>query len=71
MKTTLAGLLAAAAQILTDTIQHGASLNDWKTWLPAVAIALIGYFAKDHSTDSSSSAPTTSANSTTSSTTTP
>lgn len=47
MKTTLAGLLTAALYALNDVLQHGAKLEDWKTWIVPVGIAALGYFAKD------------------------
>lgn len=47
MKTTIAGILAAALYALQDVLQHGAKLEDWKTWIVPVALAALGYFAKD------------------------
>lgn len=47
MKTTLAGLFGAALLVLQQHLQEGHDLTDWKTWLPAVAIAAIGFLAKD------------------------
>lgn len=49
MKTTIIGLLAAAAAALQNTVQNGASLTDWKTWILPVALAALGYLAKDAS----------------------
>ena len=46
MKTTLIGLLAAAAAIQT-TVQDGNSLIDWKTWILPVSLAVLGYLAND------------------------
>lgn len=48
MKTTLLGLGAAVGLVLQTHLQAGGSLFDWKTWLPAVLVAGVGYFAKDH-----------------------
>ncbi len=47
MKTTTLGLLAAAASALQASIQSGASLLDWKSWIFPVAIALLGYHSED------------------------
>lgn len=47
MKTTLAGIAAAALLVLQAHLQAGRSLEDWKTWLPAVAVAVLGYLAHD------------------------
>jgi hypothetical protein len=47
MKTTIIGLLAAAAAALQTSIQSGASLLDWQSWIFPVTIALLGYHAKD------------------------
>lgn len=46
-KTTIMGFLAAFAAILTDVLQKGASLEDWKTWLLPVCLAALGIVAKD------------------------
>lgn len=47
MKTTTLGLLSAFAAALQTSIQGGASLLDWKSWIFPVTIALLGYHAKD------------------------
>ena len=47
MKTTLLGILSAAALVLQTHLQAGRALDDWKTWLPAVCIAALGYLAVD------------------------
>ena len=47
MKTTLLGLLSAAALVLQTHLQAGRPLDDWKTWLPAVCIAALGFLAGD------------------------
>ena len=47
MKTTIIGLLSAAALVLQAHLQSGHTLEDWKTWLPAVCIAALGYLAGD------------------------
>ena len=47
MKTTIAGLLAAGALVLQAHVQAGKDLTDWKTWLPAVLVAVLGYLAGD------------------------
>ena len=50
MKTTLIGLLAAAAAAIQTTVQDGHSLDDWKTWILPVSLAVLGYLAKDSTT---------------------
>jgi hypothetical protein len=47
MKTTLIGLLAAAAAAIQTTVQDGHSLDDWKTWILPASLAVLGYLAKD------------------------
>ena len=47
MKTTILGILGAAAAAIQATVQQGHSLADWKTWILPVAIALLGYHAED------------------------
>jgi len=47
MKTTLLGLLAAAASAIQATVQNGHSLNDWKTWILPVTLAVLGYLSND------------------------
>ena len=47
MKTTLIGLLAAAAAALQSIVQQGHDIADWKTWVLPVALAVLGYLAKD------------------------
>jgi len=47
MKTTLIGLLAAAAAAIQTTVQDGHSLDDWKTWILPVSLAVLGYLAND------------------------
>jgi hypothetical protein len=47
MKTTLIGLLAAAAAAIQTTVQDGNSIVDWKTWILPVSLAILGYLAKD------------------------
>lgn len=47
MKTTLIGLLAAAASAIQTTVQDGNSLVDWKTWILPVSLAILGYLAND------------------------
>lgn len=47
MKTTLAGLFGAALLVIQSHLQEGHSLVDWKTWLPSVAVAVVGFLAKD------------------------
>jgi hypothetical protein len=46
-KTTIIGLLAAAAAAIQNSVQNGAQLTDWKTWILPVALAVLGYVAKD------------------------
>lgn len=47
MKTTLIGLLAAAAAAIQTTVQDGNSLVDWKTWILPVSLAILGYLSSD------------------------
>ena len=47
MKTTIVGLLAAAAAAIQATVQNGASLDDWKTWILPASLAVLGFLAKD------------------------
>jgi hypothetical protein len=47
MKTTLIGLLAAAASAIQTTVQDGNSLIDWKTWILPVSLAVLGYLSSD------------------------
>ena len=47
MKTTLIGLLAAAAAALQNIVQQGHAIEDWKTWALPVTLAILGYLAKD------------------------
>lgn len=47
IKTTLWGMVAAAAAVVTLHVQQGASLMDWKTWLIPAALAALGFMAKD------------------------
>lgn len=47
MKTTLIGLLAAAAAAIQGIVQQGHAIEDWKTWALPVALAVLGYLAKD------------------------
>lgn len=46
-KTTLFGFLAALATVLTDVLQKGAGLDDWKTWLLPACLMALGAAAKD------------------------
>ena len=47
MKTTIVGILAAGALVLQAHVQAGKDLTDWKTWLPAVFVAMLGYLVDD------------------------
>ena len=47
MKTTLIGLLCAAAAAIQGIVQQGHAIEDWKTWALPVALAVLGYLAKD------------------------
>ena len=47
MKTTLIGLLAAVAAALQNIVQAGHAVEDWKTWVLPVTLAVLGYLAKD------------------------
>ena len=46
-KTNLAGVLAGLAALET-AVQNGASIGNPMTWILPVAIAIIGFVAKDH-----------------------
>ena len=46
-KTTLCGFIAAFATVITDVLQKGASLDDWKTWLLPACLVAMGTAAKD------------------------
>jgi uncharacterized membrane protein YkvI len=48
LKTTVAGVITAALVALTNILQNGAKLEDWKTWVVPVAIAIMGYVSKDY-----------------------
>ncbi len=48
LKTTIAGVITAALVALTNILQNGAKLEDWKTWVVPVAIAVMGYVSKDY-----------------------
>jgi hypothetical protein len=47
MKTTLIGLLAAVAAAIQGIVQQGHAIEDWKTWVLPVTLAVLGYLAKD------------------------
>jgi len=47
MKTTIFGLLGAAAYAVQTSVQAGNSLLDWKSWIVPVCVALLGYSAQD------------------------
>lgn len=47
MKTTIIGLLAAVASSIQGIVQQGNSVEDWKTWILPVTLAILGYLAKD------------------------
>lgn len=47
MKTTILGLLAAVAATIQTTVQDGHSLDDWKTWILPVSLAILGYLSSD------------------------
>lgn len=50
MNTTIFGLLAAAAAAIQSTVQQGHDVSDWKTWALPVALAALGFLAKDSGT---------------------
>jgi hypothetical protein len=50
MKTTILGLLAAVAATIQTTVQDGHSLDDWKTWILPVSLAILGYLSNDQPT---------------------
>jgi len=47
MKTTIIGLILAAASTIQTSVQAGHSLLDWKSWILPVGFALLGYHSKD------------------------
>lgn len=47
MKTTIIGIIAAAAAAIQGIVQQGHSIEDWKTWILPAALAALGYLAKD------------------------
>ena len=47
MKTTIAGLLAAAGAVVQSHVQAGHSLVDWKTWVLPALLAALGFLAGD------------------------
>lgn len=47
MKTTILGLLCAAAAAIQGIVQQGHDITDWKTWILPVSLAILGYLAKD------------------------
>lgn len=47
MKTTIIGLLLAAATAIQTFVQAGHSLLDWKGWVIPVVIAVFGYVSED------------------------
>lgn len=47
MKTTIVGILAAAATVIQSHVQAGHSLTDWKTWIVPALIAALGFLAGD------------------------
>ena len=47
MKTTILGLLCAAAAAIQGIVQQGHSIEDWKTWILPVMLAVLGFLAKD------------------------
>ena len=49
MKTTIIGLLCAAAAAIQGIVQQGHDVTDWKTWILPVTLAVLGYLAKDAS----------------------
>lgn len=53
MKTTIIGLLCAAAAAIQGIVQQGHSIEDWKTWILPVTLAILGYLAKDSTANKS------------------
>lgn len=50
-KTSIAGLVGAVAVAITDCVQNGHSLLEWKVWIIPAALAALGFLSKDHSAD--------------------
>ena len=46
-KSTALGILGAGVYALQNSIQSGASLLDWKSWIFPVVVALLGYHSED------------------------
>jgi hypothetical protein len=51
MKTTILGLLCAAAAAIQGIVQQGHEVTDWKTWILPATLAILGYLAKDAGTN--------------------
>lgn len=47
MKTTTFGIITAGLYALTDILKDGAKLEDWKTWVVPVGLAIWAYFTED------------------------
>ena len=47
LKTTIAGCVTAALVALTNVLQNGAKIEDWKTWIVPVSLVVMGYVSKD------------------------
>lgn len=45
-KTTIAGALLAGLTVLGQ-VSDGQSLDDWRNWILPVALAVIGFLARD------------------------
>ena len=45
-QTTLCGALLAGLMVIAEK-QQGSDLTDWKEWIVPVAIAVIGFLARD------------------------
>lgn len=47
MKTTIIGLLAAAASAIQSIVQQGKSIEDWKTWILPACLAALGFLSAE------------------------
>ena len=48
-KTTIAGAVAAGLYVLEKIQQEGRALEDWKTWIFPVSLAVLAFLTKDSS----------------------
>ena len=46
-QSTIIGALLAAVVVIESTVNRGADIADWKTWILPALIAALGFVAKD------------------------